>query len=124
MKTVTNKAHKPIIREWLETQLSSDYGKALLGAAVASLTPMAAPLLGKHGPIVERVSQELLTRSYTVGLVKSGADLLKLGKPLLSMLSMLFTRFEAEAAPFQITAQADRGGMEQIERETLKQAVR
>lgn len=88
--TVENKAHRPIIRDWLEKHLRSEYGKATLGILVGNLAPPAAEYLGRSPELVGRIADEFLNRSYTTAMVQGGKDLLKLGGPLARMGMRLF----------------------------------
>ncbi len=88
--TVKVRAHKPIIKAWVEEQLQSEYGKALLGVVVGNVAPLVAPHLGRGEQLVQRVSDELLAVSYKKAMVRAARDLKKVGGPLLKMGMKLF----------------------------------
>lgn len=105
--TVKTKAHKPVIKEWLEERLRSDYGKALLGALIASPigVPLWASMLGKSGAAAEAIADEFATAAMETAGVKLGGDVLKLlPRGFIAMASKLFESFEALAVEEQPTA--------------------
>jgi hypothetical protein len=96
--TVKVRAHKPIIKAWVEEQLQSEYGKALLGVVIGNVVPLVAPHLGRGEKLVQRVSDELLAVSYKKAMVRAARDLKKVGGPLLKagmkLFATLFDRVE------------------------------
>ena len=104
------RAEKAVIARFLSDLMSSEYGKAGLAAALATVIPQIAPLLGKHEGKAEVLSDELATRAATILTVKAGTDLISMLGPLTAILSEMIS----SAEPPQITAGAGKSALDEI----------
>lgn len=104
-------AEKKVVARFLTDLLGSEYGKAGLAAALATVIPQLAPLLGKHEGKADVLAEELATRSATILAVKAGSDLISLLGPLTAILSDMISN--AEPQP-QITAGSGRSALDEI----------
>jgi len=103
-------AEKKVVARFLTDLLGSEYGKAGLAAALATVIPQLAPLLGKHEGKADVLAEELATRSATILAVKAGADLISLLGPLTAILSDMIS----SAEPPQITAGGGKSALDEI----------
>jgi hypothetical protein len=103
-------AEKKVVARFLTDLLGSEYGKAGLAAALATVIPQLAPLLGKHEGKADVLAEELATRSATILAVKAGSDLISLLGPLTAILSEMIS----SAEPPQITAGSGRSALDEI----------
>jgi len=103
-------AEKKVVARFLTDLLGSEYGKAGLAAALATVIPQLAPLLGKHEGKADVLAEELATRSATILAVKAGSDLISLLGPLTAILSDMIS----SAEPPQITAGSGRSALDEI----------
>ena len=104
-------AEKKVVARFLTDLLGSEYGKAGLAAALATVIPQLAPLLGKHEGKADVLAEELATRSATILAVKAGSDLISLLGPLTAILSDMISSAEP---PPQITAGSGRSALDEI----------
>lgn len=103
-------AEKKVVARFLTDLLGSEYGKAGLAAALATVIPQLAPLLGKHEGKADVLAEELATRSATILAVKAGSDLISLLGPLTAILSDMIS----SAEPPQITAGGGKSALDEI----------
>jgi len=80
---------KAVVQRFLSDVLQSEYGKAFMGAAAATIVPYGASLpgLGKHADILDAVADELAKRSATVLAVELGGTLLDAVEPLIAIVT-------------------------------------
>jgi len=80
---------KAVVQRFLSDILQSEYGKAFMGAAAATIVPYGASLpgLGKHADTLDAVADELAKRSATVLAVELGGTLLDAVEPLIAIVS-------------------------------------
>lgn len=80
---------KAVVQRFLSDVLQSEYGKAFMGAAAATIVPYGASLpgLGKHADTLDAVADELAKRSATVLAVELGGTLLDAVEPLIAIVS-------------------------------------
>jgi hypothetical protein len=80
---------KAVVQRFLSDVLQSEYGKAFMGAAAATIVPYGASLpgLGKHADTLDAVADELAKRSATVLAVELGGTLLDAVGPLIAIVS-------------------------------------